>query len=88
MNLPVVFEPYETVLFGKHLLNCTQTWLESPILLPMLFQMDTDTGGRLRLAGPKLKSVFPHASLLTGRLWREGGRDYKLISSRLRSPLL
>lgn len=33
--------------------------------------------------GPKLKSLFPHASLLTGWLWREGWGDYELISAHL-----
>lgn len=44
--------------------------------------------GWLWLVSPKLKSLFPHASLLTDWLWREGGRDYKLISPHLSSLLL
>lgn len=46
--LPVVLKPYETVLFGMQqgLLNSAQAWLEIPILLPMFFQMDIDTGAR------------------------------------------
>lgn len=73
------------------LLNCARAWPKIPILLHVFFQMDIDTEGRpggLWLVGPKLKPLFPHTKLTDRPALREGGRDYKLISPHLSSPLL
>lgn len=88
-----VFKPYESVLLGVRqdwIRNFTRVWpkISHPSRVFPDGYWHKGRPGWLWLVSPKLKSLFPHASLLTERLWREGGRDYKLISPHLSSPLL